>query len=95
MRDRTWFLRLYREIIPELSEGIIDRTAAQTMLYLICTMIFIVDLACFGVSCAKNLVSVDCVTSFNVQKSKSIKTFWRLFTEISHFNLQVGLLQQL
>ena len=27
------FVRLYGEIIPEPSEGIIDRTGAQTMLY--------------------------------------------------------------
>ena len=34
----------------------------QTMLYLTCTMISRVDLAHNGVSCAKDLVSVDCGT---------------------------------
>ena len=46
MRDRAWFVRLYGEII-------IDRTAAQTMLYLTCTTITSVDLAHYGVSHAK------------------------------------------
>ena len=36
------------------SEGTIDRTGAQTMLYLTCTMISNVDLAQYGVSRAKN-----------------------------------------
>ena len=44
-------------------EGIIDRTGAQTMLYLTCTIISSVDLAYYGVSCAKDWVSVDCGTS--------------------------------
>ena len=71
-------MRLYGEIIPELehglcacterlspsfSERIIDRTDAQTMLYLTCTIISSVDLAYYGVSCAKDWVSVDCGTS--------------------------------
>ena len=51
------------EIIPELSEGIIDRTGAQTMLYLTCTMISSVDLAHYGVSRAKDWVSVIVVVS--------------------------------
>ena len=55
-------MRLYGEIIPELSEGIIDRTGAQTMLYLTCTMKSSVDLAHYGVYCAKDWVSVDCGT---------------------------------
>ena len=38
---------------------IIDRTGAQTMLYLTCTMISSVDLAYYGVSHAKDWVSVD------------------------------------
>ena len=37
-------MRLYGEIIPELCEGMIDRTGAQTMFYLTCT------LAQYGVS---------------------------------------------
>ena len=51
MRKRAWFARLYGEII--------DRTGAQTMLYLTCTMISSVDVAHYGVSRAKDLVSVD------------------------------------
>ena len=56
------FVRLYAEIIPRFSEGIIDRTGAQTVLNLTCTMISSVDLAHYGVSCAKDWVSVDCGT---------------------------------
>ena len=63
MRDRAWFVRLYGEIIPSFSEGIIDRTGAQTMLYLTCTTIISVDLAHYGVSRAKDWVSVDCGTT--------------------------------
>ena len=55
-------MRLYGEIIPSFSEYI-NRTGAQTMLYLTCTMISSVDLACYGVPRAKNWVSVDCGTS--------------------------------
>ena len=54
MRDRAWSVRLYGEII--------DRTGAQTMLYLTCTIISSVDLAHYGVSRAKDWVSVDCGT---------------------------------
>ena len=61
MRDRAC---LYGEIIPEFSEGIINRTGEQTMFYLSCTMISSVDLARYGVSRAKDWVSVDCGTSF-------------------------------
>ena len=43
--------------------GIIDRTGAQTMLYLTCTTIISVDLAHYGVSRAKDWVSVDCGTN--------------------------------
>ena len=46
----------------EISSGIIDRTGAQTMPYLTCTMISSVDLAHYGVSPAKDWVSVDCGT---------------------------------
>ena len=42
-----------------LARGIIDRTGAQTMLYLTCTTIISVDLAHYGVSNAKDWVSVD------------------------------------
>ena len=48
-----------RSIIPE---GIIDRKGAQTMLYLTCTKITSVDIAQYGVSRAKDWVSVDCGT---------------------------------
>ena len=47
---------------PSISEGTIDRTGAQTMLYLICTTITSVDFAYYGVSRAKDWVSVDCGT---------------------------------
>ena len=50
---------------PSYSEGNIDRTAAQIMLYLTCIMISIVDLAHNGVFCATGWVSVDCDTSFS------------------------------
>ena len=56
-------MRLYGEIIPSFSEGIIDRTGTQTMLYLTCTTITSVDLAHYGVSRAKDWVSVNCGTS--------------------------------
>ena len=62
VRDRTWFVRLYGEIIPSFSEGIIDRTGAQTMLYLTCTTITSVSLAHYGVALAKDWVSVECGT---------------------------------
>ena len=55
MRDGAWFVRLYGEIIP-------DRTGAQTMLYLTCTMISNVDFAHYGVCRAEDWVSVDCGT---------------------------------
>ena len=42
------------------SSGIIDRTGAQTMLYLTCTTITSVDLAHYVVSRAKDWISVDC-----------------------------------
>ena len=62
MRERAWLVRLYGEIIP-FSEGIIDRTGIQTIRYHTCTMISSVDLAHYGVSRAKDWVSVDCGTS--------------------------------
>ena len=57
-------MRLYDEIIPSFSEGIIDRTGAYTMLNLTSTTITSVDLAHYGVSCARDWVSVDCGTRF-------------------------------
>ena len=48
-----------QSIIPSL----IDRTGAQTMLYLTFTMISYVDLAHYGISRAKVWVSVDCGTN--------------------------------
>ena len=55
-------MRLYGagEIV---SSGGIDRTGAQTMLYLTCTMIVSEDLAHYGVSRAEDWVSVDCGTN--------------------------------
>ena len=49
---------------PELyiSEGIIERTGALSMLYLTCTMISSVDHAHYGVFRAKDWVSGDCGT---------------------------------
>ena len=44
-------------------------TGAQTMLCLTCTMISSVDLACYGVSRAKDWVSVDCGTKTNTLDS--------------------------
>ena len=55
-------MRLYGKIIPSFSKGIIERTDAQTMLFLTCTTITSVDLAHYGVSHAKDWVSVDCGT---------------------------------
>ena len=55
-------MRLYGEIIPELWRGIIDLIGSQTMLYLTCTTLTSVDLAHYGVSRAKDWVSVDCDT---------------------------------
>ena len=46
-----------------LAMGIIDRTGAQTMLYLTCTIISSVDLAHYRVSRAKDWVSMDCGTN--------------------------------
>ena len=45
----------YGEIIQSFSEWIIDRTGAQTMLYLTYTMISNVDLARFMLSHAKDM----------------------------------------
>ena len=56
-------MRLYGKIIPSFSERIVDSTGVQTMLYLTCTTISTVDLAHYGVSRAKDWVSVDCGTT--------------------------------
>ena len=45
------------------SSGIIDRTGAQTRLYLTCSTITSVDLAHYRVSRAKDWLSVHCGTS--------------------------------
>ena len=42
-----------------------DRTGAQTMLYFTCTTITSIDLAHYGVSPAKDWVSVKCGTICN------------------------------
>ena len=54
-------MRLYGNN-PRFSEGITDHTGAQAMLYLTCTTITSVGLAHYGVSRAKDWVSVDCGT---------------------------------
>ena len=59
---------------PSFSEGIIDRTGAQTMLYLTCTTITSVDLAHYGVSRAKDWVSVDCGTIISSYKTNVAKS---------------------
>ena len=58
-------MRLYGEIIS----GIIDRTGAQSMLYVTCTTITSVDLAHYRVSRAKDWVSVDCGTKIFTKRS--------------------------
>ena len=52
-----------RDNLRAFSKGIIDRTGAQTMLFLTCTIISSVDLTHYGVSRAKDWVSVDCSTT--------------------------------
>ena len=57
--------------------GIIDHTGAQTMLYLTWTMVSIVDLAHYRVSCGKVWVSVDLwykigIKSNNTKKENNI-----------------------
>ena len=66
-------MRLYEEIIPS---GIINRIGVQTVPFLTCTTISVVDLAHFGVSRAKDWVSVACGTNSNFHNS-------RLFRETS------------
>ena len=50
VRDRAWFVRIY-------DETIIDSIGGRTMFYFNCSMIPSVDLACHGISRAKDLVS--------------------------------------
>ena len=45
--------------------GLSLRTGAQTMFYLTCTMITSVDLAHYGVSRAKDCVTMDCGTIYD------------------------------
>ena len=52
------FVHLYGEIIPD-----IDRTGAQIMFYLTCTIKSSVDLAHYGLSRAKDWVSVVVVVA--------------------------------
>ena len=67
---RAWFVRLYGEIVK--------RICAQTMLYLACTMISSVDLAHYGVSRAKDWVSVDCGTKTSTRRNSRIRkhNYW-------------------
>ena len=46
------------------ARGLSLRTGAQTVLYLTCTTITSVDLARYGVSRAKDWVSLDCGTVY-------------------------------
>ena len=83
VRDRVWFVRQY-------GERNIDRTGAQTMLYLTCTMIFSVDLTHYGISRAKNWASVDCGTNsfwMNAKMEKSINEFIRTVGQELHSSL--------
>ena len=74
VRDRAWLVRLY-------GETIIDRTGAQTMLYLTYTTITRVDLAHYGVSRAKDWVSVDCGTMFKYSATRCYP-FLRIFKHL-------------
>ena len=49
-----------------------DLNGAQTMLYLTCTTITSVDLAHYGVSRAKDWVSVDCGTKYKMIHDKNV-----------------------
>ena len=62
-------------------EGIIDRTGAQTMLYLTCTTNTSVDLAHYRVSRAKDWVSVDCSTG-NIYKYTALCLHSLLYEEV-------------
>ena len=69
-------------LTPSFSEGIIDRTGAQTMLYLTCTMISSVDLAHYGVSLAKYWVSMDCGTNSYILHLKIVSLIRFMVSEI-------------
>ena len=70
-------MRLYGEIIPSFSEAIINRTGAKTMLYLSCTTISSVDPDQYGVSLAKDWVSVEYGTrSFGCSESNRVKEYF-------------------
>ena len=94
MRDKAWFLRLYGEIIPTFSKGIIDRTGAQPMLYLTCITITSVDLADYGVSRAKDWVPVKlwykCVFTAPFANYLAVKTSFRLTTFAGGLLLGIG-----
>ena len=57
---------VYAPVRRDKSSGIIDRTGAQTKLYCTCTTITSVDRAHYGVSRAKDWVSLDCGTSLRL-----------------------------
>ena len=80
VRDRAWFVRLYGKII--------DRTGAQTMLELTCTTITSVDLAHYGVSRAKDWVSVDWGTRKSLE-IHSIKCGSELQLYLSYWDTSV------
>ena len=61
---------VWRDNPRALARGIIDRTGAQTMLYLTCTTISSVDLAQYGVALAKDWVSVECGTNYSCRVQK-------------------------
>ena len=73
-------MRLYEQISISFIEGITDRTGAKTTVYLSCTMIFSVDLARYGISRAKDWVSVYCGTSILINKFISLKMMSSLKT---------------
>ena len=52
------------------------------MLYLTCTTITSVDLAHYGVSCAKDLVSVDCGTKYIKLTAVTLNTIWCFFVHV-------------
>ena len=63
MGDRAWFCAPLRRDNPRaLARGLSTVQAPQTMLYLTCTTITSEDLAHYGVSRAKDWVSVKCGT---------------------------------
>ena len=65
MRDRAWFVCMYREMTPELSRVDNRPTGGQTMLYLICTTISHVDHARY-VPYAQELATCMWVPCYNL-----------------------------